>query len=41
MTASDRKIAEFAGAPLVTLPTYGRMLMIERPDATLDALIAF
>jgi pimeloyl-ACP methyl ester carboxylesterase len=29
------------GARLVTLPACGHMLMVERPDATLDALIAF
>jgi pimeloyl-ACP methyl ester carboxylesterase len=29
------------GARLVTLPACGHMLMVEQPDATLDALIAF
>ena len=29
------------GARLVTLPACGHMLMVEQPDATLDALVAF
>jgi pimeloyl-ACP methyl ester carboxylesterase len=36
------KLAEaIKGAQLVTLPACGHMLMVEQPDATLDALIAF
>jgi pimeloyl-ACP methyl ester carboxylesterase len=36
------KLAEaIEGAQLVTLPACGHMLMVEQPDATLDALIAF
>jgi pimeloyl-ACP methyl ester carboxylesterase len=36
------KLAEaIEGARLVILPACGHMLMVERPDATLDALIAF
>jgi pimeloyl-ACP methyl ester carboxylesterase len=29
------------GAKLVTLPGCGHMMMVEQPDATLDALVAF
>jgi len=29
------------GAQLVTLPDCGHMMMVEKPDATLDALVAF
>jgi pimeloyl-ACP methyl ester carboxylesterase len=29
------------GARLVTLPACGHMMMVEQPDPTLDALIAF
>ena len=32
---------EIKGAQLVTLPACGHMLMVEQPDATLDALVAF
>jgi pimeloyl-ACP methyl ester carboxylesterase len=36
------KLAEaIPGARLVTLPACGHMLMLEQPDATLDALVAF
>jgi pimeloyl-ACP methyl ester carboxylesterase len=36
------KLAEaIRGAALVTLPGCGHMMMVEQPDATLDALIAF
>jgi pimeloyl-ACP methyl ester carboxylesterase len=29
------------GAQLVVLPACGHMMMVEQPDATLDALLAF
>ena len=29
------------GAQLVVLPDCGHMMMVEQPDATLDALVAF
>jgi pimeloyl-ACP methyl ester carboxylesterase len=29
------------GAKLVTLPDCGHMMMVEQPDATLEALVAF
>jgi pimeloyl-ACP methyl ester carboxylesterase len=36
------KLAEtIKGAKLVTLPDCGHMMMVEKPDATLDALVAF
>ncbi|MGH6898333.1 MAG: alpha/beta fold hydrolase [Geminicoccaceae bacterium] len=36
------KLAEsIRGAELVTLPECGHMIMVEKPDATLDALVAF
>ena len=36
------KLAEtIQGAQLVVLPDCGHMMMVERPDATLDALVAF
>jgi pimeloyl-ACP methyl ester carboxylesterase len=36
------KLAEaIQGARLVTLPACGHMMMIEQPDATLDALVRF
>jgi pimeloyl-ACP methyl ester carboxylesterase len=36
------KLAEtIKGAQLLTLPTCGHMIMVEQPDATLDALVAF
>jgi pimeloyl-ACP methyl ester carboxylesterase len=36
------KLAEaIEGARIVTLPACGHMMMVEQPDATLDALIAF
>ena len=40
--AQAAKLAEaIKGAQLVTLPVCGHVLMVEQPDATLDALIAF
>jgi pimeloyl-ACP methyl ester carboxylesterase len=33
--------AAIEGARLVTLPACGHMMMVEQPDATLDALVAF
>lgn len=36
------KLAEtIRGAQLVTIPACGHMMMVEQPDATLDALVAF
>ena len=36
------KLAEtIKGAQLVTLPDCGHMMMVEKPDATLDALAEF
>jgi pimeloyl-ACP methyl ester carboxylesterase len=33
--------AAIKGAQLVTLPNCGHMMMVEQPDATLDALVGF
>ena len=39
---SGTKLAEtIRGAQLVTIPACGHMMMVEQPDATLDALVAF